>query len=189
MQRNVLLAVTVAFVALPAGAAADTLVRYSPQPSDLNDLDHYYAYKWGIDLALQPGESVAAAQLSFENIRNWDNAANILYTHVLDWTQSGVGRVYDNQGGGDYFETAYSGAHAHLVTYENLPSTPQDLVYTFTPGELSVLNGYLADGRIGLGFDPDCHFYNDGVELALTIVPEPAALLPLAVGVCLFRRR
>ena len=44
-----------------------------------------------------------------------------------------------------------------------------------------VLNAYAADGRIGLGLDPDCHFYNDGITLRL-VTPEPTSLALLGLG-------
>jgi hypothetical protein len=163
-------------------AAADTVLTFTPDPSDLDDLNHQWVYLWGVDVPLGPEEFVSAAELTFYNIHNWNDGSNDLFIHQLDWTELGVEQAYDDQGGGDYFATAYLGEHTHLVTYQNLPSTPQDLTYAFTGGDLAVLNGYLADGRVGLGFDPDCHFFNDGVELSLVVIPEPASLVLLALG-------
>ena len=69
-----------------------------------------------------------------------------------------------------------------LVHYEDLPAQPQDITYNFSADDLTTLNDYVADGRAGLGFDPDCHFYNSGVSLNLTVVPEPASLALLGIG-------
>lgn len=78
--------------------------------------------------------------------------------------------------------------------------------YTFTQSQLAALETYYRNGNnFALGFDPDCHLYNDGITLNLTVspgfnnittVPEPseyatAALfaLPLAGMVIHARRR
>ena len=108
------------------------------------------------------------------------------------WTGAplGVSHVWDSQSGGDYFEAYFIGLHSLLVAYEDLPDTPQDLVYEFTADDLVSLNQYLSDtdSRFGLGFDPDCHFYNNGVELTL-VTPEPGALAVLGTGALLVLRR
>ncbi|MFH1747017.1 MAG: PEP-CTERM sorting domain-containing protein [Planctomycetota bacterium] len=170
-------------------AGADTTMVYTPDPADLWELDHHSVYTWGIDVPLAPGESIISAELSFSNIRNWDDNDNVLYIHQLDWAELGAVDIHDdNQYGGDYFENVYADEHTHLVTYENLPSTPQDLTYTFTADDLTVLNSYLADGRTALGLDPDCHYYNCGVQLTLQ-TPEPASLTLLGVGALLWLRR
>ena len=66
-----------------------------------------------------------------------------------------------------------------LVIYRDLSTNPQTLTYHFTSDELSMLQQYSADGRFALGFDPHCHFYNDGVSLKVTTqacaIPLPAA--------------
>jgi len=171
-----------ALVLAGAGASFSTAEIITPDPADLSDLDHGHAYLWGFELALAPGESVAAATLTFHNIRNWDEQPNILYCHQLDGIDLGVTVVSDGGNGGDYFETTYAGTQAPLVTYENLTTTPVELVYEFTSADLVTLNTHLADGQAGLGFDPDCHFYNDGIELSLEIVPEPASCALLLLG-------
>ena len=187
MTGKMMLALAVAVLVTTGSAWADTTMLFSPIPNDLNDLDHTKAYRWGFDVSLPAGEEVASASLTIFNIRNWDNNPNVLYIHLLDWTQSGVNQATDNEGGGDYFAT-YSYPHTPLVTYQNLPTTAQTLVYNFTAAQVTALNGYLADGRIGLGFDPDCHFYNDGVQLTMT-APEPAAWFLLLGTIPMILRR
>lgn len=69
------------------------------------------------------------------------------------------------------------------------------VTYTFSADQLAVLNAnVLASFRsyeaaiIGLGFDPDCHFYNDGVSFSITTgsgtsaVPEPATMILFGTG-------
>ena len=97
--------------------------------------------------------------------------------------------VYPDSWGGDYF----AGQGVELVAYHNLTTTPGDIDYVFTSAEVDVFNQYLSNGGdVALGFDPDCHYYNDGVSLKLSynVVPEPAsvALILIGAGVVLMRR-
>lgn len=93
------------------------------------------------------------------------------------------------------------------------PATKTNYSYAFTAAELGYLNDYLESANswqvqkynfttrrfewttvlpastFGIGFDPDCHFYNDGVMLTLETapaVPEPTTIALLGAGmVCL----
>ena len=183
-------------LAAPCLAGAGTIMTFEPDPPDMNGLDHQWVYEWGIDVTLPPGEHAIEAELTFYGIYNWDDSYNVLYVHLLDWSELGLQQYYDNQGGGDYFVTEYPREElTHLVTYENIPAwPPQDRTYTFTEDDLAALNDYLMDeeertGRIGLGLDPDCHFYNERIELKI-VTPEPASLAFLGLGgLALLRRR
>ena len=191
MRAGRILLVAALLAIANVAVAAPTTLTFTPDPDNMYDLDHHSVYMWGMDVPLDPGEYVISASLSFYNIRNWDNNSNTLYVHQLNWAELGLHQVTDNEGGGDYFSSASAANATHLVTYTNLPTYPQDLTYDYTDADLATLNSYLADGRYGLGIDPDCHYYNDGVELSLTIVPEPASLVLLAAGAALLvgRRR
>ena len=168
-----------------------------PSDGDLGDLDHYRYYTWGIDTpwsvvpdANDEYEQVTSATLSFNDIRNWDDTPNVLYIHLLDDAPLGVTVGYDGQGGGDNF----AGLGTVLTVYYNLPSTAQDLSYSFTGDDIATLNDYASDGNFALGFDPDCHFYNCGVALDVSTstspVPEPATMTMLLVGgLAVLRRR
>ncbi|MBS1819480.1 MAG: PEP-CTERM sorting domain-containing protein [Acidobacteria bacterium] len=77
-------------------------------------------------------------------------------------------------------------------------TAPFSYTYTFSAAQLTTLNNYIANGYdFALGFDPDCHFTNDGISLQLTTggvntqaaVPEPASILLLGTGLLAVGRR
>jgi hypothetical protein len=79
-----------------------------------------------------------------------------------------------------------------------------DYTYNFTQSQLTALTAYInavPTGNITLAFDPDCHFFNNGISLTMVTgsistsgaVPEPASLILLGTGLLLtasrYRRR
>ena len=190
------LCVLVTLTVVGSASLGDIILQ--PSDRDLGDLEHAYAYTWGIQQTIPTNAEVKAASLFFDNIRDWTTEPNVLYIHLLDSAPLGIRKLTDN-GSGDHFQ----GQGTVLTVYNNLPATAQDKLYVFSDAQVDILNAYLADGVLGLGFDPDCHFFNDGVKLNLTIetgstlgasgisfVPEPATMAFLAVGggLMLFRR-
>lgn len=163
-----------------AGTAMAGSYSFVPSPKDLNDLDHQFGYKWGIQTPWGDNEKVISASLSFDDIRNWKVEPNKLYVNLLDDAKLGVKQYRDNEASGDLF----AGDGIDLVNYQNLPTTAKDMQYDFTSMQLAALGSYASDGRFGLSFDPDCHYYNNGVRLTVktAAVPLPAgALLAMPV--------
>src|SRR5215212_9280231 len=81
-----------------ASAASAAVTSFTPNPVDLNDLDHHMAYTWRIDnINLGSNEVVTGATISIKAIENWDSNPNILYMHLLDTAkQSGVRSFVDD---------------------------------------------------------------------------------------------
>lgn len=169
--RTASLTVAFCLLAVVSIASADVF-HFQPADRDLADLDHTQVYTWGINFTVPTGEVITEAALSFNNIYNWDNQPNNLYVHLLDTVAPGIHTTVDNEHGGDNL----AGQGILLNHWQNLPASAQDITYNFDANEVQAFNAYAADGNFGLGFDPDCHFYNDGVCLTVTTapVPEPA---------------
>lgn len=170
-------------------AGADDIIL-QPNPVDLYDLEHGHYYTWGIELDLS-NIRITGATLFIDNIKNHSffDYPNDLWIQLLDDAPLGVTSDTDSTSGQD---NEFDGQGHELVHYHNLPGYAQDKIYDFDNNEVLTVISYLQNGgNFALGFDPDCHFYNDGVTLTLhyDVVPEPSTLGLLAGGVFFLRRR
>jgi hypothetical protein len=177
-------------ILLSVSIAGATTYTLSPLPNDLGDLDHSWAYKWGVDWSLPSGETIVGASLFFDEFQNWKSEPNDLFVTLLDSAETGVKMYRDNQAAGDYF----TGTGLLLNQFHDVSNVASDTTYDFSNDELTVLKVFLADGNIGLGFDPDCHFWNNGIylsiETAATPIPAPILLLGTGlIGMAGFRSR
>lgn len=157
---------------------------YTPLWSNLDNLDHGYAYTWAMTLNLAPYEYITEAELTFKNIYDWvAEDSDRLYTSLLDNSQY-FACNYDGESVGNY----YAGQGVAVATWTDPMGGSArnfDLVYTFSSlGLINTLSQYIADnGRFGLGIDPDCHYYNSGVTFKVTTaIPEPGSMMLMGMG-------
>lgn len=187
------------FVLSLAGIAGATSFTPSPR-ADLWDLDHGYYYTWGIDWSLPENEEIVSVSLNFYNIYNWREEDNDLYVHLLEaeaTPSNSDSYAYQKKElswkqAGDYFEKYYpADEHSLLQHWHNLPGGAQNaipvLTYDFSQADIAMLLAFSDDGNFGIGFDPDCHFYNTGVELVINTkpydpIPEPGTVFLLSFG-------
>jgi hypothetical protein len=175
-------------------AAMGHAVVFTPPIGNLQDLPHENYYKWGINWVVPDGQVVTAASVVFRGIYNWESEANDrLWLHLLQAAPLGLTSGYDGEASGTWFAPPrYNDEQILLNEFANLPegyAHRADITYAFDAYEVSVLDSYArAGGNFGLGFDPDCHYYNSGIELNVTTtdarppVPEPGTLALLGLG-------
>lgn len=177
--------------------------------SRIDELDHFYYYSWGIALGDINPATIQTASITFHDIWNWTEESyalhvNLLQDNSLGWTpDEGVSRYWDNQVYGntwDYWnDRGYTSINLASYLYDGNGGTKpiatnvndaSDLTLNITGANLSAFVASALDGTIGLGFDPDCHFYNSGVSLSITTagaattsaVPEPTTMLLFGAG-------
>ncbi len=180
------------------------------------DLDHHRAYTWQLNnVSVPQGQVITGASLTFTSIRNWDSNPNMLFVHLLDTsnnftsasgtrsaTVSGVTSfqdvdpnqvpvvdINDNFAGSSLNSNPLvaAGTSNTLLFSRSFTTTATTYVFTFTSAQLQALSMYLANGNnLAFGFDPDCHFWNNGITFAYTTnpgaVPEPMTLTLLGTG-------
>ncbi|MBW2091651.1 MAG: hypothetical protein JRI34_05950 [Deltaproteobacteria bacterium] len=188
-----------------AGAATYTL---QPCDTDMDDLDHWYYYEWGLkdlsgtgDWGIPDNEQVIGASLTFEDIINWNDGDYDLYVHLLPGRDKPNGaygttlynwilKSYDGQVGGDDFSEQGivlnhywydGGVKGALYGTDYIPlgsESAATITYVFLASQLQTLGDYAEDGTVGFGFDPDCHFWNCGITFAVETSVVP---IPSAV--------
>lgn len=204
-MKPVLTLVLLAFSCLNASAVS---YSYVPSTPDFNDLDHHSAYTWRLDNINLGGATITGASLTFKNIANWDPNPNILFMHLFDtaiysgvrsFTDASGAPVPDNQMADNFASPLLSsnpliaaGTGNTFLTSHSFTMTPVTFTYYFTAAQLVALQAYIANGHdIAFGFDPDCHFFNDGVTFTISVPDggETAIMLGVvAVGLAATRR-
>jgi hypothetical protein len=189
---------------LSSTVKADTLT-FTPSPVDLNDLDHHSVYTWRVGNVNLNGQQITGARITISNIANWDANANRLFIHLLDTARNaGVASFIDDPNPDntsvsiidDFVDTRFhnqsnwlvaNGTADTFLTSRSFTTTPTNFVYNFTSAQVQALMAYISNGgNFALGFDPDCHFFNNGITFEIftapASVPEPATLALLGTG-------
>jgi len=211
MKKTVLTLVALVVLGIPATALADTFTFRPPATAATSsspnqfDLDHHNAYTWQINnVNLPANQTITGATITFHNIRNWDSTANMLFVHLLDSARAAtVGTFVDatgapvpsNQIADNFANDLYltnplvnAGTANTFLGQHSFGTTGTDWTITFSASQLAALTAYLQNGNnVAFGFDPDCHFWNNGITFSFTTtptgVPEPTTMLLLGSGI------
>lgn len=194
-MRKFIIATLLSALIISAGAIAQAKdYTFSPNPSNLWNLDHGQYYTWGFNFKLPKGQTITDAVLTINSIDNWANEKdNELYIHLLDNPKIGT-FAHNDTTNGDQFKKQ---GKVVGIFHDTKAGKTDTLTYDFKAlGLLTTLNTYLKNGTVGFGFDPDCHYYNKGISFKIETapVPEPSSLLALVGGLSmggfsLLRRR
>lgn len=189
MKKNIVFLLTLLFVLCFFGTANAGLYTFQPDdsignPADLWDLEHGHYYTWGIDWEVPSHEKVIGVSLFFDDIRNHDNGENDLWVNLLDIVKPAGAYQYSDIQSGQVNDFIVGPGIVELKHWEDLPSTAQDITYTLDTSELLTFIAYVSDGNFGFGFDPDCHFYNNGITLTIETAhaPLPGAMMLFSIG-------
>ncbi|MCX6832135.1 MAG: PEP-CTERM sorting domain-containing protein [candidate division Zixibacteria bacterium] len=195
-MKKIVLLVIVLMITMGAVAANAAVYTFTPPDKDLGDLDHTKYYKWGINWT-HTSETITGATLKIFNIYDWQHEVDSLYIHLLDNPPLGLTTGNDADGSPDHF----FGVGKWISTWSDPygdPSHKANLTYDLgSLGLLPSLQTYASNGLFGFGFDPDCHYYNDSIQVCITTgstptVPEPGMLSMLGLGlsgIALYLRR
>ena len=203
MKRSfIILCAAVAIICLWAGKDANAVsYEFSLSPNLLN-LNHGYAYTWGIPQAIGSDEVITEATFTLSDINNWRIETDYFYVHLLDNAPLGLERFTDGPGDSDYFFNQ----GILLFTYEDnnerevktkkgtkWVNPRESYSYDFNVFELAALNDWIRDGLIGYALDPDCRYSVSNIALTFQTesIPEPATLFLLVAGlagIAFFRR-
>jgi hypothetical protein len=120
----------------------------------------------------------------------------MLYVRLFNNTQEGLTTFWDNHEQADYFDGmglllfTWTDDNEYFDTDTNTwINPPENYTYNFTQGEITALRQVLTDGNAGFGLDPDCHYWNDGIEFQFCTktVPEPATIFLISLGAIGFK--
>jgi hypothetical protein len=138
-----------------------------------------YYYEWGISWSLPAGDQITSATLTYNNIQLTSfgkNNPGLLWTHLLNSATAGVTTETDNDKGSDAFGVSVTGKNLFLGK-QTFPTLNQTRSFSYNL-DLTTLSSYLADGKFGIGIDPDCVFKDSSIVLCINYGPTGGQSVP-----------
>ncbi len=180
--QSIIAAIVVILGALTVTATANP---FSKSVTVAGGIAHQYYYTWGIESNVPSGETIDSATFTYVNVYDWKNElGDKLYTNLLSSDPISLGfnnADWDGQGGGNNFNDG-PGGNLLIGEWEDpqggSPYSHNE-TYIFDNDQLNLLNTSAADGYVGFGIDPDCHYYFEEIEFSYTtsVIPAPGAIL------------
>jgi len=206
MRKHIIISIVI-LMGVCAAAHAGTY-QFVPNPAQLQNLEHQYAYQWTFNWTTT--ETITGASLHFSNITNWSEPENDrLGVYLLQnkntakflntsWQLLGSNsysqayRWYDSQNTGKPFNYATWPTVKNQIMYPQIPTYPADGFWRDTNGANTISNidfvfdvqdvvdlaAWSADGNWALGIDPDCHYWNSGITLTINTRATPQNPIP-----------
>jgi hypothetical protein len=139
---------------------------------------HGTDYLWKVATTSSPwfipgGENIQSATLTINDLNNWAIEDDYMDIYLLN---------------NPYIHPNWP-TKLLLTTYTDTNESDnvnpiETFTYNLTASQISTLTAYLSDGKFGIGFDPNCHYYNNSMTFTVTTrpVPEPTTMLLLGLG-------
>jgi hypothetical protein len=203
IDLRIMLAILMILVIAPSTSLAATM---SWSTTNLTSMEHGTDYTWkvangtGTQWYIPTGEHITSAYLDIADLNNWaieDDYLNIyLLNNPISWTDKILLTTYEDDNETGSWQTQMQGQWKWInwrrvwvqvpvqVWVSENPS--EDFHYDLTGDQINTLASYLLDGNFGIGFDPNCHYYDTLITFTITTgkesVPEPTTMLLLGFG-------
>ena len=185
---RIIFAILFILVIMPSTALA---ITYTWTTRSFANMAHGTNYKWQLKGSSIPtGEHITSAYLTMYNLNDWKIENVYMNVYLLNNPYTGWNSSNDSFWKNKVELTTYEDnnqyelpgkwvqryQHHHSVSVYKpgaWVNPPEDFTYNLTGSQIETLTSYLADGNFGMGFDPNCHYYDGRITLTVITAPIP----------------